>query len=470
VDESMLTGEPLPAEKDEGDRVSAGTLNQSGSFLARVTGTGEDTLLMRIVARVAEAQRTRPPIQRLADRVSAWFVPSVVAIAAIAAVAWGIFGPEPRLAHAVLTAIAVLIIACPCALGLATPMSILVATGRGAQAGVLVRDATALERLAGVDMLLVDKTGTLTEGGPRLTHLLPAAPGPDADAVLLKRAAALERGSEHPLASAVLAAAHERGLSFGEGHHIKLLPGRGVEGVVDGETTRLGSEAFLREEGVEPGDDLLARAAAVRSEGGTVVFLASAGRTAGALGFSDPIRRGTEDVVRLLEREGIRIVMVTGDARATAEAVGRRLGVAAIEASLLPEDKLAMVRRHQQDGRIVAMCGDGINDAPALAQADVGIAMGTGADIAMESAGITLVAGDLHAVLRARRLSRGTLRNIRQNLLFAFAYNLLGVPVAAGALYPFFGLLLSPMIAGAAMSLSSVSVIANALRLRRIPL
>ena len=470
VDESMLTGEPLAAEKVDGAPVSAGTLNQSGTFLARVVHAGEDTLLMRIVARVAEAQRTRAPIQRLADRVSAWFVPLVVVVAAIAAIAWGLVGPEPRLAHAVLAAIAVLIIACPCALGLATPMSILVATGRGAQAGVLVRDAAALERLSAVDLLLVDKTGTLTMGKPQLTHVLPAAPGADAEADVLKQAAALERGSEHPLAAAVLLAARQRGLAHGEGQKVQLLPGRGVAGVVDGKETLLGSEAFLRERNVQLADELIARAAALRAEGGTVVFLAIGGRMAGALGFTDPIRPTTEETVRGLENEGLAIVMVTGDARATAESVGRRLGIAAIEAALLPDDKLAIVRRHQQAGRVVAMCGDGINDAPALAQADVGIAMGTGADIAMESAGITLVAGDLRAVLRARRLSHGTLRNIRQNLAFAFAYNLVGVPIAAGALYPFFGWLLSPMIAGAAMSLSSVSVIANALRLRRLPL
>jgi Cu+-exporting ATPase len=467
VDESMLTGEPIPAEKSEGDEVRAGTLNQAGTFLARVTRTGEETLLMRIVARVTEAQRTRPPIQRLADRVSAWFVPAVVAVAAVAAIAWGLAGPEPRLAHAVVRAIAVLIIACPCALGLATPMSILVATGRGARAGVLVRDAASLERLAGVEVLLVDKTGTLTLGKPRLTRLIAAMPGAGPEADLLRRAAALERGSEHPLAAAVLGAARERGLSYGEAQRLSLHPGRGVAGIVEGQETLLGSEAFLRERGAAVGGDLAARAAALRAEGGTVVFLAAGGRDIGALVFADPIRDGTEEVIRALERDGIRIAMVTGDARATAEAVARRLGIAEVEAALLPEDKLAIVRRHQQAGAIVAMAGDGINDAPALAQADVGIALGTGADLAMESAGITLVAGDLRAVLRARRLGRATLRNIRQNLVAAFAYNVIGVPIAAGALAPWFGLQLSPMIAGAAMSLSSVSVIANALRLRR---
>jgi Cu+-exporting ATPase len=402
--------------------------------------------------------------------VAAWFVPSVVAVAAVAAIAWGLAGPEPRLAHAIVRAIAVLIIACPCALGLATPMSILVATGRGAQAGVLVRDAASLERLAGVEVLLVDKTGTLTRGKPRLTRLIASMPGAGPEADLLRRAAALERGSEHPLAAAVLAAARERGLSYGEAQRLSLHPGRGVAGLVEGQETVLGSEAFLRERGAAVGEDLAARAAALRAEGGTVVFLAAGGRCAGALVFADPIRDGMEEVVRALEREGIRIAMVTGDARATAEAVARRLGIAEVEAALLPEDKLAIVRRHQQAGAVVAMAGDGINDAPALAQADVGIALGTGADLAMESAGITLVAGDLRAILRARRLGRATLRNIRQNLVAAFAYNVAGVPIAAGALAPWFGLQLSPMIAGAAMSLSSVSVIANALRLRRVRL
>jgi Cu+-exporting ATPase len=464
VDESMLSGEPLPVEKDPGGRVSAGTLNQAGTFLFRVTAVGGETLLERIVARVVEAQRSRAPIQRLADRVSAWFVPAVAAAALLAAALWAALGPEPRLAHAVVAAISVLIIACPCALGLATPMSILVATGRGARAGILVRDATALELFGRVDLLLVDKTGTLTEGRPRLIRLEPE------ETSLLRLAAALEQGSEHPLAAAVLQAARERGLAVVTALGPSLHPGLGVAGEVGGVRAALGTEAFLGGEGIALEPALLARAAALRAEGETVVFVAAAGRTAGLLAFSDPPRPNSAETVRALEADGVQVVMLTGDARPTAEAVARRLGIATVEAGLRPEEKAAAVRRWRDRGRRVAMAGDGINDAPALAQADVGVAMGTGTDLAMETAGITLVSSDLKALLRARRLSRATRRNIRQNLLFAFAYNLLGIPIAAGALYPWFGLVLSPMIAGAAMSLSSVSVIANALRLRRLDL
>jgi Cu+-exporting ATPase len=466
VDESMLTGEPMPAEKEAGGRVSAGTLNEAGTFLFRVTAVGADTLLQRIVARVVEAQRSRAPIQRLADRVSAWFVPSVAAVALVAAVFWAALGPEPRLAHAVVAAIAVLIIACPCALGLATPMSILVATGRGARAGILVRDAEALELFGRVDLLLVDKTGTLTEGKPRLTRVEPVAAAAGAEASLLRVAAALEQGSEHPLAAAVLQAARERGVEVVAARHPSLRPGRGVSGEIDGVRAHLGTEAFLREQGGAVDAALAARASARRGEGETVVLLAVDGKAAGLLAFADTPRRDGAETVRALEAEGVQVVMLTGDARPTAEAVARRLGIASVEAGLLPEEKAAVVRRWRDRGRRVAMAGDGVNDAPALALADVGVAMGTGTDLAMETAGITLVTADLRALLRARRLSRATLRNIRQNLLFAFAYNLLGVPIAAGALYPAFGIVLSPMIAGAAMSLSSVSVIANALRLR----
>jgi len=474
VDESMLTGEPLPVEKDPGGRVSAGTLNQAGTFLFQVTAVGAGTLLQRIVARVVEAQRSRAPIQRLADRVSAWFVPAVAAVALLAAILWATLGPEPRLAHAVVAAIAVLIIACPCALGLATPMSILVATGRGARAGVLVRDAAALELFGRIDLLLVDKTGTLTEGKPRLTHIEPA-PGLTSDpgkahALLLSAAASLEQGSEHPLAAAVLEAARKHRLKVLAAAKTSIHPGGGVAGEIEGERVVLGTEAFLREEGIEIDAKLAADAAVQRRNGCTVVFIGASGRALGVLSFIDAPRRTSIETVRALQADGVQVVMLTGDALPTAEAVARALGIRTVEAGLLPEDKVRAVRRWREQGRRVAMAGDGINDAPALAQADVGVAMGTGTDLAMETAGITLVTGDLRALLRARRLSRATLSNIRQNLLFAFAYNLIGVPIAAGALYPAFGLVLSPMIAGAAMSLSSVSVIANALRLRNVPL
>jgi len=464
VDESMVTGESIPVEKVESDRVTGATLNQTGSLVLRAERVGSDTLLAQIVQRVSEAQRSRAPIQRLADRVSAWFVPIVLAVAVLTALVWGLVGPEPRLTNALVNAVAVLIIACPCALGLATPMSVMVGTGRGAQAGVLVRDAAALELLEKADVLVVDKTGTLTEGRPRLAAVIPID-GQD-ETALLGWAAAVERGSEHPLAAAIVAGADERGVPTRVASGFTSRTGLGVAGVVEGVRVALGDERWMCEEGValagaEP------RAAALRRDGQTVVFVAAAGRLAGLLAVSDPVKATTPQALADLAADGLRIVMLTGDHAATAQAVARRLGIAEVEAGVLPERKGDVVKRLQAEGHVVAMAGDGINDAPALAQADIGIAMGTGTDIAMESASVTMVQGDLRGIVRARRLSRATLRNIRQNLLFAFVYNVLGVPIAAGVLYPAFGLLLSPMIASAAMSLSSVSVISNALRLRR---
>jgi Cu+-exporting ATPase len=467
VDESMVTGEPVPVEKAPGDKVTGGTVNGTGGLVMRAERVGADTLLSRIVQRVAEAQRSRAPIQKLADTVAGWFVPVVVAVAVLTALVWGVWGPEPRLAYALVNAVAVLIIACPCALGLATPMSVMVGTGRGAQAGILIRDAEALEGLEKVDTLVVDKTGTLTEGKPRLVTVEPA-PGVDA-ARLLRLAASLERGSEHPLAAAVVAGARERGVVLGEVREFRSVTGKGVTGRVDGAAVALGNAALLALLEVEAGA-LGARAEALRREGQTVVFVAVDGKAAGLLGVADPLKASTPEALRLLRQEGLRVVMLTGDSRTTAEAVARQLGITEVMAEVLPDGKGEAVKRLQAQGRVVAMAGDGINDAPALAQADVGIAMGTGTDIAMESSGITLVKGDLRGIARARRLSQGTLGNIRQNLFFAFAYNTLGVPLAAGVLYPFFGLLLSPMFASAAMSLSSVSVIGNALRLRRMKL
>jgi Cu+-exporting ATPase len=467
VDESMVTGEPIPNEKAGGDRVTGGTVNQTGTLVIRADRVGQDTLLAQIVQRVSEAQRSRAPIQRLADSVSAWFVPTVVAVAVTTAFVWGTIGPEPRLAHALVNAVAVLIIACPCALGLATPMSIMVGTGRGARAGVLVRDAEALELFEKVDVLVVDKTGTLTEGKPRVVTVLPAA---DMDEkTVLRFAASLERGSEHPLAAAIVAGAEDRGVTLGRAEEFSSLTGKGVVGAVDGRRVALGNELLLRQEEVELGP-LSQKAGELRREGQTVVFLAVGGRLTGLLGIADPVKPTTHEALKDLRAEGVRIVMLTGDSRATADAIARRLGISEVEAEVLPDRKSEVVERLQAQGHVLAMAGDGINDAPALAAANVGIAMGTGTDIAMESAAITLVKGDLQGIVRARRLSRGTLRNIRQNLFFAFVYNALGVPIAAGALYPAFGLLLSPMIASAAMSFSSVSVIANALRLRRIAL
>jgi len=467
VDESMITGEPIPAEKTAGSPLTAGTINGTGSLVMRADRVGASTLLARIVGIVGEAQRSRAPIQRLADRVAAWFVPAVVAAAAVTFAVWALFGPQPRLAHAVVNAVAVLIIACPCALGLATPMSVMVGVGRGAQAGVLVRNAEALERLATVDTLVVDKTGTLTEGRPRLAEVVAVDGGARDD--LLRLAASLERASEHPLAAAIVAGAQDGGLALEPVDAFQSHTGRGVSGTVGGRHVLLGNRALLEERGIAaPG--LSARAEEMRSDGRTVVLVAVDGRAAGLIAVQDPIRESAREALAGLREEGIRVVMVTGDTRTTAQAVARQLGLEHVEAEVLPERKREVVRDMQARGHRVAMAGDGVNDAPALAQADVGIAMGTGTDVAIESAGITLLAGDLRGAVRARRLSRATLRNIRQNLFFAFVYNALGVPVAAGVLYPFLGLLLSPMFAGAAMSLSSVSVIANALRLRRVTL
>jgi Cu+-exporting ATPase len=464
VDESMVTGEPLPVEKKPGDRATGATVNQHGSFVLRAERVGADTLLAQIVRMVAEAQRTRAPIQRLADVVSAWFVPAVVAIAIAAFAAWAALGPEPRLAHALVAAVSVLIIACPCALGLATPMAIMVGTGRGAAAGVLVRNAEALEVLERVDTLLVDKTGTLTEGKPRLTAVVPVAPLGEVE--LLRLAASLERASEHPLAAAILAGARERGAAAADVAAFRALPGKGVVGEVEGRSVVIGTRELLAEAGADPAP-LAGDAERLRADGATVVLVAVDGRAAGLLAVSDPVKSGAAEAVKALQAEGVAVVMVTGDARTTADAVARRLGIAAVDAEVLPHEKKAVVERHRSRGEVVAMAGDGINDAPALAAAHVGIAMGTGTDVAMESAGLTLVKGDLLGIVRARRLSRAVMRNIRQNLFWAFAYNALGVPVAAGALHPWTGLLLSPIWASAAMSLSSVTVIANALRLRR---
>ena len=467
VDQSMVTGEPLPVEKGPGDRVTGGTVNGAGAFVMRAERVGRDTLLARIVHQVAEAQRSRAPIQRLADRVSAYFVPAVVAVAALSALAWGVFGPEPRLAYALLTAVAVLIIACPCALGLATPMSIMVGLGRGATAGVLVKNAEALEILEKVDTLVVDKTGTLTEGRPRLTVVQPLPPHDEAQ--LLRLAASIERGSEHPLAEAIVRSAQERGLTLEEATDFQVVPGQGVSGRIGDRRVALGNRKLLEALGVSP-EGLTERAEAMRQEGQSAVFLVVDDRPAGLVAVADPVKASTPEALRSLHEEGIRVVMVTGDSRTTAAAVARKLGIDQVEAEVLPDQKAAIVKRLQSEGRIVAMAGDGINDAPALAQADVGIAMGTGTDVAMESADVTLVKGDLRAIARARRLSRATMRNIRQNLFFAFVYNALGVPLAAGVLYPVLGLLLSPMFASAAMTFSSVSVIGNALRLRRAEL
>ncbi|UQA63791.1 heavy metal translocating P-type ATPase [Polyangium aurulentum] len=468
VDESMVTGEPIPIEKGPGDRVTGGTVNGTGGFVMRAERVGEGTLLARIVQMVSEAQRTRAPIQRLADAVSAWFVPTVVLVALATFVVWAIFGPEPRFAFALLNAVAVLIIACPCALGLATPMSIMVGAGRGATAGVLIKNAEALEALERVDTLVLDKTGTLTEGKPAVAAVVPLA---DLDeAAILRLAASLERGSEHPLASAILAAARDRGIALPpSATEFRSLTGRGVTGVVDGERAALGNLKLLEELGI-PAEGLGDRAEALRREGQTVVFVARDGRAVGLVGVADPIKATAAEALAALRAEGLHIVMLTGDGRTTALAVAKQLGIDEVEAEVLPDQKSSAIERLSRAGRVVAMAGDGINDAPALARAAVGIAMGTGTDVAMESAGVTLVRGDLRALVRARRLSRATMRNIRQNLFFAFVYNGLGVPLAAGVLYPFFGLLLSPMIASAAMSLSSVSVIANALRLRAVRL
>jgi P-type Cu+ transporter len=467
VDESMVTGESIPVEKTPGSRVTGGTVNGTGGFVMRAERVGAETLLAQIVRMVGEAQRTRAPIQRLADQVSAWFVPAVVVAAVASFVVWAVAGPEPRMAYALVNAVAVLIIACPCALGLATPMSIMVGTGRGALAGVLIKNAEALELMEKVDTLIVDKTGTLTEGKPRLT-MVRAAPGHDETSVL-RFAASIERGSEHPLAAAILAGAAERGVDVASTEEFRSVTGKGVVGRVEGHAVALGNLRLMQDLGVAF-DSLLTEADSLRGEGQTVMFIAVDGRPAGLVGVADPVKPSTPEALRALRQSGLRIIMVTGDSRRTAEAVARNLGIDHVEAEVLPERKSEIVRGLQAKGSRVAMAGDGVNDAPALAQADVGIAMGTGTDVAMESASITLVKGDLRGIVRARHLSQATMRNIRQNLFFAFIYNALGVPLAAGVLYPVFQILLSPIVASAAMTFSSVSVIGNALRLRRIEL
>ena len=463
VDESMVTGESMPVTKNAGAKLIGGTMNQTGSFVMRADKVGRDTMLAQIVQMVANAQRSRAPIQRLADQVSGWFVPLVIAAALIAFAVWSIWGPEPRLTFGLIAAVSVLIIACPCALGLATPMAIMVGVGRGAQSGVLIKNAEALERFEKIDTLVVDKTGTLTEGRPRVTALVAQAGVNEDD--LLRLAASLERGSEHPLAAAIVAAAQEKGLSLSTAADFDSPVGKGVVGTIEGKRIAIGNRAYLAELGADTAA-LEEKAEALRLEGATAVFVVIDGAAAGIIGIADPVKATTPEAVRALRADGIRVVMLTGDNRTTAEAVARRLGITEIEAEILPEDKSKIVEKLRREGRVVAMAGDGVNDAPALAAADVGIAMGTGTDVAIESAGVTLLRGDLQGIVRARRLSAATMSNIRQNLFFAFIYNAAGVPIAAGVLYPVFGLLLSPIIAAAAMALSSVSVIANSLRLR----
>jgi Cu+-exporting ATPase len=463
VDESMVTGEPIPVEKAAPNPVTGGTVNGTGTFVMEAQRVGSDTLLAQIVRLVGEAQRSRAPIQRLADTVAGWFVPAVILVAVVTFAVWAMWGPEPRMAHALVNAVAVLIIACPCALGLATPMSIMVGTGRGAELGVLLRNAEALEVMERIDTVVVDKTGTLTEGKPALTTVVPEAPIDES--TLLRLVASLEKVSEHPLAEAIVRGAEERAVQTGPVTDFRSVTGKGVVGTVDGRTVAIGNTAMLTELGATVTST--ERADALRRNGETVMFVAVDGAYAGLVGVADRVKATTVEAIKALHDEGLRIVMLTGDSRVTAEAVARSVGIDVVEAEVLPEQKAAVVKRLQAEGRKVAMAGDGINDAPALAQADVGIAMGTGTDVAMESAGVTLVQGDLRGLVRARRLSRATMRNIRQNLFFAFVYNALGVPVAAGVLYPAFGLLLSPMLASAAMTFSSVSVIGNALRLRR---
>ncbi|HEU4358047.1 MAG TPA: copper-translocating P-type ATPase [Xanthobacteraceae bacterium] len=467
VDESMVTGESMPATKEVGAKVIGGTLNATGSFIMRAEKVGRDTMLSRIVQMVAAAQRSRAPIQRLADQVSAWFVPAVILIALVAFAAWSIFGPQPRFAFGLVAAVTVLIIACPCALGLATPMSIMVGVGRGAELGVLIKNAEALERMEKIDTLVIDKTGTLTEGKAKVTAVVAAA-GFDENEVL-GLAASVEKASEHPLALAIVAAAQERGLDLTVMTEFDSPTGKGVVGAIDGRRLALGSASFLREIGIQP-SQLEQEAERLRREGATAIFLGVDGKLAGVLAIADPVKRTTPDALNALAQDGIRVVMLTGDNKTTAEAVARRLGITQVEAEVLPQEKSAVVEKLQRGGRSVAMAGDGVNDAPALAAAEVGIAMGTGTDVAIESAGVTLLKGDLTGIVRARRLSQATMRNIRQNLFFAFIYNAAGVPIAAGVLYPVFGILLSPIIAAAAMALSSVSVVGNSLRLRRISL
>jgi len=467
VDEAMVTGEPIPTEKHAGERLIGATVNGTGSLLMRAERVGADTLLAQIVRMVAQAQRSRAPIQQLADSVASWFVPAVVLAAVATLVAWYVWGPEPRLAHAIINAVAVLIIACPCALGPATPMAIMVGTGRGATAGVLIKNAEALEILEKVDTLVTDKTGTLTLGKPKLTAVV-AAQG-FAEDEILRLGASLERASEHPLAAAITSGAEEKGLTLTKVDTFESHTGKGVTGKIDARQVAIGNAKLMEALNVVPGG-LAAQAEAMRAEGQTVMFVAVDGKPAGLIGVADPVKDTTAEAIRQLHEEGLQIVMLTGDSQATAEAVAKKLGIDRVIAGVLPEQKVDLIQKLQAEGRIVAMAGDGINDAPALAQAQVGIAMGTGTDVAMESAGVTLIKGDLRGIVRARRLSRATLRNIRQNLFFAFIYNALGIPIAAGVLYPFFGLLLSPIIAAAAMSFSSVSVVTNALRLNRVKL
>jgi Cu+-exporting ATPase len=467
LDESMVTGESMPVTKDKDSRVIGGTLNTSGSFVMRAEKVGRETLLSQIVQMVANAQRSRAPIQRLADQVSAWFVPTVIVVALLAFAAWAIFGPEPRFAFGLVAAVSVLIIACPCALGLATPMSIMVGVGRGAQAGVLIKNAEALERMEKIDTLVIDKTGTLTEGKPKVVAIAPAA-GFD-EAQILQLAASVERGSEHPLAAAIVAAAAGRKLDLSPVRGFDSPAGKGVIGMVDGKRLALGNARFLAELGIDTAT-LSGEAERLRSDGATAIFLAINGKTAGVIAVADPVKATTPDALKALAADGIRVVMLTGDNRTTAQAVARRLGIAEVEAEVLPDQKSAVVENFRREGRVVAMAGDGVNDAPALAAAEVGIAMGTGSDVAIESAGITLLKGDLTGIVKARALSAAVMGNIRQNLFFAFIYNAAGVPVAAGVLYPVFGILLSPVIGAAAMALSSVSVISNALRLRNVKL
>ena len=467
VDESMITGEPIPVEKEKDARVTGATVNGTGSLVIRAERVGAETLLAQIVHMVGEAQRSRAPIQKLADVVSSYFVPIVVGIAVVTFAVWSVWGPSPRMAYATINAIAVLIIACPCALGLATPMSIMVATGKGATLGVLFKNAEAIELMRKVDTLVVDKTGTLTEGKPKLVSIQPVE-GFDEEE-LLRFGATLERGSEHPLASAIVKGAEDRGIKLRSAEAFESLTGRGVRGRVGDSRVALGNRQLLEELGVDPGS-LAQKAESMRADGQTVMFVVVENKVAGLLGVADPIKQTTAEAIRQLHGDGIRIVMLTGDSRTTAQAVANKLQIDEVVADILPQDKARIVKQFQGEGRFVAMAGDGINDAPALAQAQVGIAMGTGTDVAMESAGVTLVKGDLRGIVRARRLSRATMRNIRQNLFFAFVYNALGVPIAAGVFYPLFGLLLNPMIASAAMSFSSVSVISNALRLRKASL
>ena len=467
LDESMVTGESMPVTKEKDSRVIGGTLNTSGSFIMRADKVGRDTLLSQIVQMVASAQRSRAPIQRLADQVSGWFVPAVIAVALVAFAAWAMFGPEPRFAYGLVAAVSVLIIACPCALGLATPMSIMVGVGRGAQTGVLIKNAEALERMEKIDTLVIDKTGTLTEGKPKVVAVTPA-PGFD-EAELLRLAASVERGSEHPLAAAIVAAASERKFELAPVRGFDAPAGKGVIGMVDGKRLALGNAKFLAELNIDT-KALADDAERLRADGATAIFLAVNGKPAGIIAIADPVKKTTPDALKALSADGIRVVMLTGDNRTTALAVAKRLGIAEVEAEVLPDQKSAVVEKLRREGRVVAMAGDGVNDAPALAAAEVGIAMGTGSDVAIESAGITLLGGDLTGIVKARALSAAVMSNIRQNLFFAFIYNVAGVPIAAGVLYPAFGLLLSPIIAAAAMAMSSVSVVGNALRLRRVHL